>query len=220
MRASRCGLTFLLFACAITGCYRPTYSGPYACDPKHGAVDCPEGFRCVDRLCVAPNAAPDLGSNSGCASGGTLLALAHGERAWACSGSFSAGGFASLCSDAPGTHVCGQDPRDDELLKLLDCDQVDGFYLAQLAITVMPNAGSYDAKCDMPPGAAPRALLGCGIGSSAIHLNAPDCHALHHAILCPASGAWSCSEQAGLMDAAHDGSTDEAGTLCCTGAPR
>lgn len=211
----------LLFFCTITCCYRPTYSGPYACDQRRGDADCPDGFRCVNRLCRAPGSGPETDPNSACASGGTLLVMARGDRAWACSGSFAPGEYASLCNNTSNTHVCGQDPRDDALLALIDCDTLSGFYVAHGDVALTKNATQYTARCDIPPGGGERALLGCGIGAGSVRFSPPDCRALHHALLCPASGAWSCSAQSGILDAAHEATSDDAGgTLCCSSEPR
>lgn len=221
MGTARAIFLSLLFSCTLSSCYRPNYSGPYACDQRRGDADCPDGFRCMNRLCVAPSGVPATDPNSACASGGTLLVMAHGARAWACPGSFAAGDYESLCSSTPGTHVCGQDLRDDALLALIDCDGLSGFYVAHGSLALVKNATDYEPKCEAPPGSGERALLGCGIGAGAVRFNSPDCRALHHALLCPASGAWSCSTQDGLLSATHDASSDKSGgTLCCTGDPR
>lgn len=221
MFTARAFVLSLLFSCTLSSCYRPNYSGPYSCDQRRGSADCPDGFRCVNRLCVSPTGGTGTDPNSACADGGTLLVMARGERAWACPGSFSAGEAGSLCNDTPGTHVCGQDPRDDALLALIDCDKLDGFYVAHSNLALMKNATDYTAKCDVPPGGGERALLGCGIVAGSVGFSPPDCHALHHAMICPAAGAWSCSAQAGILDAAHDATTgDPGGTLCCSSEPR
>lgn len=206
----------LLFCCGLVACYRPQYRGPYSCEPSRGSSDCPPGFSCVDRLCVSASSK----LSEGCTSGGTLLVMARGARVFACTGSFAAGDPASLCNRAAGMHVCGSDPRDDDVLPLLDCAGASGFFVVQAPLAVMSSgSGSgFDALCSPPPGPSERAILGCGASAEAVTLNPPGCHSLQHALRCPQSGAWSCSAAGGLLDLAHDASLDAAGgTLCCSG---
>lgn len=208
----------LLSLCGLLACYRPQYRGPYRCDPRAGASDCPSGYSCVDRLCVAESSQ----ASEGCSRGGTLLVMARGARVFACTGSFAPGDYASLCSRSAGMHVCGSDPRDDELLPLLDCAAQSGFFVVQAALAVRSSVGGsgFDALCSPAPGSADNAILGCGLGAEAISLNAPGCRFLTHALRCPQSGAWSCSSGSGLLDLAHDASLDAAGgTLCCSSLP-
>lgn len=202
----------LLLCCGLVACYRPQYRGPYSCDPSRGSSDCPPSFACVNRLCVAASTL----ASEGCTSGGSLLVLARGARAFACTGSFAPGDFGSLCNRAVGMHVCGSDPRDDDVLPLLDCAGQSGFFAAQAAISVMSGGGGFEALCSPPPGVGERAILGCGASAESITLAAPGCRTLQHALRCPQTGAWSCSAMGGLSDLAHDASLDAAGgTLCC-----
>lgn len=226
---SACGFVVaigLLMGAWLTspGCYRPHYSGVYACDPRRGAVDCPEGFVCAGGVCAQPGATMDMAPAGACTAGGSLLVMARGAQLWACTGSFPTGGYASLCRGQAGSHVCGSDPRDDDLLSLLACDTLSGFYVAAAPITILPSrtGGGFDAMCDVPSGPGERALLGCGSGASALRLNGPDCHGLHHALRCPAASAgWDCSPTVGLSSAAHDAAVDpQGGALCCAPEPR
>ena len=215
-------LPLLLLSGGLLRCYNPSYIGPYACDESHGNADCPESFFCQAQLCVPPGTPPpdmyqpDLSPAEGCTQQATLLVMAHGARAWACEGSFAPGAFASLCSSAPGMHVCGQEAGDDSLLALIDCDKLTGFYLAQLNISLMQRGSNYDVRCDAPPGSNGNGILGCGTAAGTFSFN-PDCHALHHALRCTTSGAgiWTCSPQMGLRDVTHY-TTANGGTLCCS----
>lgn len=205
------------------GCYRPDYTGPYACSPQRGAADCPDGWSCSKGLCVAPGTQPDLGAASGCAGSGTLLAMAHGEQVWACPGSFPPGGYATLCATSPGSHVCGHDLRDEELLALVDCDQLSGFYLSRAEVSIereMMGVG-YEAICEGVPGVGERGLLGCGTVPGGLRIVGQACHGLHHALRCGGvpAGEFTCSPQQGISDAAHTTETG-GGVLCCSGMPR
>jgi hypothetical protein len=208
-----------LFVAGLAACYQPSYAGPYICDPKLAGTDCPDGWNCVDRLCVPPGTPmPDMSMRPTCANQGSLLAMARGGQVWACPGTFAAGAYASVCATLPGSHVCGGELRDDMLLMLLDCDSVTGFYMAQFDVGVARDIGTsmYEAQCDTQPGGGLRAILGCGTMPGVTRLGGPDCHSLHHALLCPANSDWTCTPQASLSDVAHTATTSgPGGVLCC-----
>ena len=208
-------LASLLLCCGLLGCYRPQYRGPYSCDAARGASDCPPGFACVGQKCVSAS----VPTSEGCSGEGALLVMARAGRVFACRGSFAPGELASLCSHSPGIHLCGSDPRDDELLPLIDCASQSGFLAVAAPLAVQNGVGGagVDAICNPAPGSGERAILGCGTPAEAISLNAPGCHSLTHALRCPQSGAWACRD--GLGDLAHDAALDAVGgALCCSGA--
>jgi hypothetical protein len=226
---------FLLLIGTRFSCYWPNYTGPYVCDPRQGGTDCPDGWSCINNLCMAPGtqtpdlgppdasppdtSPPDIAPEGGCTHQGMLLVMAYGRQLWACQGNFPAGAYASLCDTAAGYHVCGADPHDDYLLMLLDCDSVSGFYLAQINLSVMENQGnmSYSGQCDAPPGAGQLAILGCGTGMEINHLTGGDCHSLNDFLSCPESPDWSCSPQRGLNDVAYTATMNHpGGVLCCS----
>lgn len=205
------GVLFGFLFALSASCYRPTYDGPYRCDPQNGDSDCPDGWTCSYGLCVAPGQTPP--QNGICSGPGTLLAMARGEQVWACTGSFAAGTASSLCAAQSDVHVCGPGPHDEALLALVDCDAVQGFYLSLGSLAVGPSP-----ICDPPPG-PPRVLLGCGTGPSVVRIPGADCHGLHHSIGCFGSVGWSCDPQKGGPSAAHTYSqSSPGGVLCCSGA--
>lgn len=214
-----------LFVAGLTSCYQPSYAGPYVCDPKQAGADCPDGWSCVNHVCAPPSAPmPDLGTQPACNTEGSLLVMTRGGRVWACPSTFSAGAFPAVCATLPGSHVCGSQPHDDDmLLSLVDCDRLYGFYMAQFNVQVTRNQGSsmYEAECDAPPAGGLRAILGCGSLAGVTRLGGPDCHSLHQALLCPANSDWTCTSQPGLADVAHTGtSSGPGGVLCCISEAR
>lgn len=199
-----------LLGIAAVSCYRPTYEGPYLCDPTNKGSDCPDGWSCSAGQCLAPGQTPP---QSGiCAGAGTLLGMARGDQIWACSGSFAAGGAGTLCADLPDVHPCGAGPHDESLVSLVDCDTVKGFFLSQVSLSPGPFP-----ICDPGPG-LPRVLLGCGTAPGVIKIPGPDCHGLHHALGCSDASGWSCDLQKGSSSAAHtESASNPGGVLCCSG---
>ena len=85
---------FGLVGIAAVSCYRPTYDGPYLCDPNNKGSDCPDGWSCNSGQCLAPGQTPH--QNGICSGSGMLLAMARGDQVWACSGSFAQGAAITL----------------------------------------------------------------------------------------------------------------------------
>lgn len=201
---------FGLVGIAAVSCYRPTYDGPYLCDPSNKGSDCPDGWICNSGQCLAPGQTPH--QNGICSGSGMLLAMARGDQVWACSGSFAQGAASTLCIDQPGVHVCGAGPHDEALISLIDCDTVQGFFLSLASVSIGPFP-----ICDPGP-AMPHALLGCGTAPSVKSLPGPDCHGLHHALGCFDTSGWSCDPPLGSVSAAHtDSASNPGGVLCCSG---
>ena len=87
LRSGLIGALGLLGMLCLGHCYRPTYEGPYSCDPAHASVDCPDGWSCQNGLCTAPGSATV--ATGACSGAGTLLAMSRGGQVWACEGSFA-----------------------------------------------------------------------------------------------------------------------------------
>ena len=73
LRSGLIGALGLLGMLCLGHCYRPTYEGPYSCDPAHASVDCPDGWSCQNGLCTAPGSATV--ATGACSGAGTLLAI-------------------------------------------------------------------------------------------------------------------------------------------------
>lgn len=125
-----------LFLLGLLGCFNPDLMGTdLSCDASHG---CPDGYSCTGGKCVSgPGAA-------GCASqmGTNISNSSNPDRAYACPGTFPAGGAGKLC--AAGFSVCKSTAQID----LPTCAASPGFYMADLVTRALPQmGGAYAYQC-------------------------------------------------------------------------
>ncbi len=218
LRSGLIGALGLLGMLCLGHCYRPTYEGPYSCDPAHASVDCPDGWSCQNGLCTAPGSATV--ATGACSGAGTLLAMSRGGQVWACEGSFASGNYRNLCASRASAHVCGTERSDDSLLGLIDCDALRGFYMSGFSLA-LGGPPPPQPICDGGP-SPNQAVLGCGSIEGIVRLSGPDCHGLRHAMFCPSTSiGWSCDRTRALGSVAHTASdSSPGGTLCCEDAAK
>lgn len=201
----------LLLALLVASCF--------TADPSHivfkcdAANPCLDGQSCIGGYCKASTQVGDLAAdfadagmmmNTGCADNrGSAVG-----QSWACPGAFAAGHASDLCKTGWSL------PTDATKVDLTKCNQLSGFFIANVPGKYLPPWGS-SVSCIQGNPFENKVFFGCGA------VSAPDyqtdsgatCSGFGRAVNCPtASKSWDCPTGNDLSLTSNQVTTD--GVLC------